>query len=422
MLEAEAGAAAEQELSELCKRTGLPDGDELKWSPPSTAWMRKGLVGDDRQAFFEDVACILASHHATAIAVMEDNGRGTATEAADAEHDVVELLFERITMMLGGLHRRLQRAGHDGRWQDEATDRWSGTRMAGARLTRDERSRVEAGIAAGETNGEVAGAIGRHRSTVGREIRAGGGRARYRATDAQAGATQRAKRPRERLLAGSGELAGLVAGKLAQRWSPHAIVAWLRANHGLGVCAETIYQACYQGVGLFAGAWRHLVCGRARRRPRARAETAKRNVLGDIVNLSARPAAAADRTEAGHWEGDLVKGAMNRSGVVTLVERVLPGRRADRRLRRRGHPRRAEGPLRTGATAPAPVAHLGPRPRDGHLAEGPRRRRPARVLLRPPLAVAAANQREHQPPSTPLAPEGHRPLCSHSNRSGPDRF
>lgn len=113
-----------------------------------------------------------------------------------------------------------------------------------------------------------------------------------------------------------------MAGKLAQRWSPHAIVAWLRANHGLGVCAETIYQACYQGVGLFAGAWRHLVCGRARRRPRARAETAKRNVLGDIVNLSARPAAAADRTEAGHWEGDLVKGAMNRSGVVTLVERV----------------------------------------------------------------------------------------------------
>lgn len=150
-----------------------------------------------------------------------------------------------------------------------------------------------------------------------------------------------------------------MAGKLAQRWSPHAIVAWLRANHGLGVCAETIYQACYQGVGLFAGAWRHLVCGRARRRPRARAETAKRNVLGDIVNLSARPAAAADRTEAGHWEGDLVKGAMNRSGVVTLVERVLPGRRADRRLRRRGHPRRAEGPLRPGATAPAPVAHLG---------------------------------------------------------------
>lgn len=71
---------------------------------------------------------------------------------------------------------------------------------------------------------------------------------------------------------------------------------------------------------MFAGAFRWLVCGRARRR--ARAETARRNVLGDIVDVSARPAAAGKRTEAGHWEGDLIKGAMNRSGVVTLVERV----------------------------------------------------------------------------------------------------
>jgi IS30 family transposase len=195
-------------------------------------------------------------------------------------------------------------------------------RMAGARLSRDERARVEAGIAAEETDVEIAAAIGRHRTTVWREIIAGGGRALYRATVAQAGATERARRPRERVLAGVGELAELVVGKLALRWSPHAIVAWLGTEHGLGVCAETIYQACYQGIGLFAGAWRHLVCGRARRRRRRRAETARRNVLGDIVPITARPAAAADRSEAGHWEGDLIKGAMNRSGVVTLVERV----------------------------------------------------------------------------------------------------
>jgi IS30 family transposase len=194
--------------------------------------------------------------------------------------------------------------------------------MPGARLSRDERARIEAGIAAGETDVAIAGAIGRHRTTVSREIRAGGGRGAYRAAVAQAGATERARRPRERLLAGAGELGELVASKLAQRWSPHAIVAWLRAERGLRVCAETIYQACYLGVGLLSGAWRHLPCGRARRRPRARAETARRNVLGDIVNITARPASAGERTEAGHWEGDLIKGAMNRSGVVTLVERV----------------------------------------------------------------------------------------------------
>jgi IS30 family transposase len=195
-------------------------------------------------------------------------------------------------------------------------------RMAGARLSRDERARVEAGIAVRESDVVIAEAIGRHRTTVWREIAAGGGRDAYRATVAQAGATERAKRPRDRLLAAAGELAELVAGRLALRWSPHAIVAWLRAKGGHRVCAETIYQACYQGIGPFAGGWRQLVCGRARRRGRRRGETARRNVLGDIVNVSARPAAAAERTEAGHWEGDLVKGAYNRSGVVTLVERV----------------------------------------------------------------------------------------------------
>jgi hypothetical protein len=32
------------------------------------------------------------------------------------------------------------------------------------------------------------------------------------------------------------------------------------------------------------------------------------------------------------------------------------------------------------------------------------------VLRRPPLALAAANEREHQRPVAPVLPEGHRPL------------
>ncbi len=198
--------------------------------------------------------------------------------------------------------------------------------MAGCRLNRDERARIEAGIAAGETDEEIAAAIGRHRTTVWRETRAAGGRDGYRATAAQHGATARGRRPKQRVLAAGVELARLVEHKLRCRWSPHAIVAWLRARGGPRCCAETIYRAAYANrddTGLAAGSWKLLPGARRRRRARARAEDAKRrNVLGPIVNVELRPAGAADRSEAGHWEGDLIKGAHNRSSTLTLVERV----------------------------------------------------------------------------------------------------
>ncbi|MGH3850376.1 MAG: IS30 family transposase, partial [Pseudonocardiaceae bacterium] len=90
------------------------------------------------------------------------------------------------------------------------------------------------------------------------------------------------------------------------------------------VSHETIYTSLYlQGKG---GLRRELIAalrtGRLRRRPRRRGEKAMRgNVLGDITPISARPPEAADRSFPGHWEGDLVMGAFNRSALVTVVER-----------------------------------------------------------------------------------------------------
>jgi len=111
------------------------------------------------------------------------------------------------------------------------------------------------------------------------------------------------------------------------KWSPQQIASTLksvfpdRPEHH--VSHETIYTAIYaQPRGELR---RQLIAclrhGHSTRMPRTRGND-RRGQIPEMVSIHVRPPEVDDRVMPGHWEGDFIKGAGNKSSVGVLVERT----------------------------------------------------------------------------------------------------
>jgi IS30 family transposase len=188
-------------------------------------------------------------------------------------------------------------------------------------LSEQERIRIADLLAAKTTVRGIAEQLGRAPSTISREIRRNRDPdGRYRPHHAEHAARRRACKPRKRRIAVDEGLAEVVQRLLARRWSPEQVAHELRVlfagQPSRWLCKETIYQAIYDAAVAITRP------ARRRRRRRRLLGLQRRGRLTAMRLIDERPAEVQDRLQAGHWEGDLIMGAGNRSAIGTLVERT----------------------------------------------------------------------------------------------------
>ncbi|PBC47380.1 IS30 family transposase [Rhodococcus sp. ACPA1] len=198
---------------------------------------------------------------------------------------------------------------------------------SGRYLSLSEREQIDEYRRDGWTIRAIAHALGRSPSTISRELRrALSYRGKYLASRAQRDAEARARRPKTAKLAAHAELREQVQGWLGEDLSPQQISHKLRREYPsrpeMWVSHESIYQALFvQSRGaLTRELTAHLRTGRYLRKHRSTVGE-RRGKFPDMVMISERPAEVEDRAVPGHWEGDLIIGANNKSAIGTLVER-----------------------------------------------------------------------------------------------------
>jgi len=184
-------------------------------------------------------------------------------------------------------------------------------------LTEQERYQIYALKQAGHNQSEIAGLLGRDKSTISREVGRNKGMRGYRPRQAHLWTLERRKakiRPR------FGSCMWRKVELLLQLdWSPEQISGRLKVEEGISVSHEYIYQYIYADKRSGGELYRHLRCQKKRRKRYGSYD--RRGVIRNRVSIEERPEVVDERSRVGDWEGDTVIGRNHKGALVTLVER-----------------------------------------------------------------------------------------------------
>ena len=190
-------------------------------------------------------------------------------------------------------------------------------------LTLEEREEIAIALAAGDSKRSIATLLGRHVSTISREVSRNqppSNTVKYRANQAHSRSQKRQKESHRRDRLKSEETRAYVAYHIKEKkWSPEIIAGRLKQS---GLLAPTNYESIY--LWLYSDRKdliKYLPRSHRKRRKRGSAKYKHASKIPDRVPIESRPVLANTRQELGHWEADTAVSRQSKAAIAVLIER-----------------------------------------------------------------------------------------------------
>jgi len=189
-------------------------------------------------------------------------------------------------------------------------------------LSLRDRERIAILKAEGKTIREIGKEIGRHHSTILRELRRNAlslGFVDYFPSQAEIQALNRKKKVGQRYRLKNPEIRKYVEEKLKIGWSPEQISGRLKIEKPhLSISHEAIYQYIYQE----SVQWIPYLTRRHKKRVRrGNFRRTKKCSIPNRISIEERPPSIKERQEGEHWETDMAVSAVNKVSLNVLCER-----------------------------------------------------------------------------------------------------
>ena len=186
-------------------------------------------------------------------------------------------------------------------------------------ITVDERYHIYAYKKAGFCSAKIAQLLGRHKSSIYRELNRNKGKRGYRPKQAHEKSDRR-RHEACKAIKMVPDLIKLVELKIQEDWSPEQISGWLLNEQSLSLSHERIYQHIWSNKDKDGDLYKHLRHQGKKYNKRSNGKTS-RGQIKNRISIDKRPAIVDSKVRVGDWEIDTVIGKGHQGILVTLVER-----------------------------------------------------------------------------------------------------